>query len=140
MPLTLRQLQIRHDNCLEKIEEFKTLVNDIGGSYLGNISFNPNEFFNGMVVMSDEEIKSFLSMFPQLPRILELSRQAACEESKRRGFQDAINKALLEKETKMKRLYMGRKKKDRKVKKRLQKLASPVNLSISDSSQEIEDM
>ena len=111
MPLTLRQLQSRRDNCLEKIEEFKTMVDGIGGGNLGNVSFNPNVFFNGLVAMSDQEIKSFLSLFPQFPRILEYARQAACEETKRRDFEEGIDKVLREQAIKMKRFYKGQEKK-----------------------------
>jgi len=36
MPLTLRQLKSRRDNCIENIGEFKAIADGIGGSELGN--------------------------------------------------------------------------------------------------------
>ena len=41
MPLTLRQLQHWRDNCLEKLEELKSMTNEIGGNELGTISIQP---------------------------------------------------------------------------------------------------
>ena len=143
MPLTLRQLQSRRDNCLTNIEEFKTLADGIGGGDLGNVSFNATEFFKGLVTMSDQKIESFLSLFPHFPRIIEYARQAANEEIKRRNFEAEIEKVLLEKAIKMKRFYDGEQRKARKAKKRLQKLSvssSPRIEAIDDSSEEMEEL
>ena len=132
MPLTLRQLEGRRDACVEKIQELKVLADGIGGAELGNLTFNSSGFFTGLVGMSKEEIDAFLSLFPQLPRVLECARQAANEETKRRKFEVQIEKAI-----KIKRFHVAQKKKARKTSKRLQRLAAPPT-SEYDSSQEME--
>ena len=61
--LLLRQLKNRRDNCIEKIQEFKAKADGIGGSELGNASFDASEFFTGLVAMSEEKSKHFCSFF-----------------------------------------------------------------------------
>ena len=132
MPLTLRQLEGRRDACIEKIQELKVLADGIGGAELGSLTFNSSGFFTGLVGMSKEEIDAFLSLFPQLPRVLEYARQAANEETKRRKFEVQIEKAI-----KIKQFHVAQRKKGRKTSKRLQRLAAPP-ASEDDSSQEME--
>ena len=132
MPLTLRQLEGRRDACIEKIQELKVLADGIGGAELGSLTFNSSGFFTGLVGMSKEEIDAFLSLFPQLPRVLEYARQAANEETKRRKFEVPIEKAI-----KIKQFHVAQRKKARKTSKRLQRLAAPP-ASEDDSSQEME--
>lgn len=79
MPLTLKQLQIRRDSCLERIQELKIMVDD-GGKDFENISFNTTEFFNRLVMLHNEEIKTFRAIFLQFHHVLEFSTQAAEEE------------------------------------------------------------
>ena len=131
MPLTLRQLEGRRDACIEKIQELKVLADGIGGAELGSLTFNSSGFFTGLVGMSKEEIDAFLSLFPQLPRVLEYARQAANEDTKRRKFEVQIEKAI-----KIKRFHVAQRKKARKTSKRLQRLAAPPT-SEDDSSQEM---
>ena len=123
MPYTLRQLEGRRDACIKKIQ-FKDLANERGGSDLGNLMFNSSVFFSGLVHMSKEDIDSFLSFFPQLPRILDIARQAAIEEKRRRKFEVEITKFRKEKEMKMKRFLEAEEKKDQKKKKRLKRLSA----------------
>ena len=137
MPLTLRQLEGRRDACIEKIQELKVLADGIGGAELGSLTFNSSGFFTGLVGMSKEEIDAFLSLFPQLPRVLEYARQAANEETKRRKFEVQIEKAIKEKAIKIKQFHVAQRKKARKTSKRLQRLAAPP-ASEDDSSQEME--
>ena len=132
MPLTLRQLEGRRDACIEKIQELKVLADGIGGAELGSLTFNSSGFFTGLVGMSKEEIDAFLSLFPQLPRVLEYARQAANEETKRRKFEVQIEKAI-----KIKQFHVAQRKKARKTSKCLQRLAAPP-ASEDDSSQEME--
>ena len=80
MPYTLRQLEGRRDACIKKIQEFKDSANERGGSDMGSLTFNSSAFFSCLVDMAKEDIDSFLSFFPQLPRILDIARQAAIEE------------------------------------------------------------
>ena len=131
MPLTLRQLEGGRDACFEKIQELKVLADGIGGPELENLTFNSSGFFTGLVGMSKEEIDAFLSLFPQLPRVLEYARQAANEDTKRRKFEVQIEKAI-----KIKRFHVAQRKKARKTSKRLQRLAAPPT-SEDDSSQEM---
>ena len=90
-----------HRACIEKIQELKVLADGIGGAELGNLTFNSSGFFIGLVGMSKEEIDAFLSLFPQLPRVLEYPRQAANEETKRRKLEVQIEKAIKEKTIKI---------------------------------------
>ena len=124
MPLTLRQLEERRDGCIKKIQEFKDSADGIGGTKLGKLQFNSSGFFTGLVDMRKEDIDAFLSLFPQLPRVLEIARQAANEEIIGRKFEVDIEKVRKEKEIKMKRFYEAQQKKDRKRSKRLQRLAA----------------
>ena len=70
-----------------------------------NCSFTQVFFFFGLVDMRKEDIDAFLSLFPQLPRVLEIARQAANEETIGRKFEVDIEKVRKEKEIKMKRFY-----------------------------------
>ena len=81
MPPSLKTLENRRYGCIKKIEELKATAFGIGGVNLGNLQFNSSGFFTGLVNMSKEDINAFLSLFPQLPRVLEIARQAANEES-----------------------------------------------------------
>ena len=82
------------------------------GAELGNLTFNSSGFFTGLVVgMSREEIDTFLSLFSQLPRVLEYARQAANEETKKRKFEVQIEKAI-----KIKRFHVAQQKKSSKDK------------------------
>ena len=137
MPLTLRQLEGRRDACIEKIQELKVLADGIGGAELGSLTFNSSGFFTSLVGMSKEEIDAFLSLFPQLPRVLEYARQAANEETKKRKFEVQIEKAIKEKAIKIKQFHVAQRKKLRKTSKCLQRLAAPP-ASEDDSSQEME--
>ena len=137
MPFTLKQLELRRDACIKKIEDFKESADGIGGTKLGNLEFNSSAFFSGLVVMSKEEIDSFLTLFPQLPRVLELARQAATEEIRRRKLEVDIEKVRKEKEIKIKRFYEAEKKKEVKRSKRLQRLTAAPALE-EGSSQEMD--
>ena len=131
MPYTLKQLEGRRDACIKKIQEFKDSAKERGGSDLGNLSFNSSVFFSGLVGMSKEEIDSFLSFFPQLPRILDIARQVAIEEKRRRKFEVKIAKFRKEKKMKYKRFLEGEEKKDQKKRKRLKRLTSAPALEES---------
>ena len=111
MPYTLKQLEGRRDACIKKIQEFKDSAKERGGSDLGDLYFNSGVFFSGLIKMTKEEIDSFLSFFPQLPRILDLARQAAIEEKRRRKFEVEIAKFRRERRMKYKRFIEGKEKK-----------------------------
>ena len=111
MPYTLKQLEGRRDACINKIQEFKDSAKERGGSDLGDLYFNSGVFFSGLIKMTKEEIDSFLSFFPQLPRILNLARQAAIEEERRRKFEVEIAKFRRERRMKYKRFIEGKEKK-----------------------------
>ena len=133
MPYTLKQLEGRRDSCIKKIQEIKDLAKEREGLDLGDLSFNSGIFFSGLIKMPKEDIDSFLSFFPQLPRILDLARQAAIEEKRRRKFEVAIAKFRREKRMKYQRFIEGEDKKDEKKRKRLKRLAAPPALKASSS-------
>ena len=135
MPLSLKQLQNRRDQCLEKIGEHKTVAFEIGGAAMCSVSFNTINFFEGLAEMSDKQIKDFLDVFPQLPKILDLSRQAATEEVRRRKYQADIEKKTKETAVKLRHKYQVHSKKERKAKRRMEKLKADE----IDSSQELCD-
>ena len=137
MPYTLKQLEARRDACIKKIQELKDSADDNGGTKLGKLEFNSSGFFTGLVGMRNEEIDSFLSLFPQLPKVLDIVRQAANEETKRRKFEVEIEKFRKEKENKLKRFFKAEKKKDRKRSKRLQRLTAAPALE-EGTSQEMD--
>ena len=139
MPSSLKTLENRRDGCIKKIEELKTTAFGIGGANLGNLQFNSSVFFTGLVDMTKEDINTFLSLFPQLPRVLEIARQAANEEKRRRKYEVHIEKFMKEKEIKMKQFIMDQKKKKRKKTKRLQQMKSAPHPALEEgSSQEME--
>ena len=70
MSYSLKQLEGRRDACIKKLQEFKESAKEKGGLDLGVLSFNSGAFFSSLVKMSKQDIDSFLSFFPQLPRIL----------------------------------------------------------------------
>ena len=81
----------------------------------------------------------FLTLFPQLPRVLELARQAATEEIIRRKLEVDIEKVRKEKEIKIKRFHEAEKKKEVKRSKRLQRLtAAPAPALEEGSFQEMD--
>ena len=112
MPSSLKTLENRRDVCIKKIEELKTTAFGIVGANLGNLQFNSSGFFTGLVDMTKEDINAFLSLFPQLPRVLEIARQAANEEKRRRKYEVHIEKCTKEKEIKMKQFIMDQKKRN----------------------------
>ena len=111
----------------------KESAKEKGGLDLGELSFNSGAFFSSLVKMSKQDIDSFLSFFPQLPRILEIARQAAIEEKRRRKFEVAIAKFRMERRMKYKRIIEGEEKKDKKKRKRLNRLTAAPALEGSSS-------
>ena len=112
MPYSLKQLEGRRDSCIKKIQEFKESAKERGALELGELTFNSVVFFSSLIDMKKQDIDSFLSFFPQLPRILEIARQAAIEEKRRRKFEVAIDKYRKERRMKHKRFIEGEEKKE----------------------------
>ena len=137
MPYSLRQLEGRRDSCIKKIQEFKESAKERGALELGELTFNSAVFFSSLIDMKKQDIDSFLSFFPQLPRILEIARQAAIEEKRRRKFEVAIDKYRKERRMKYKRFIEGEEKKEKKKRKRLMRLAATPALE-SSSPQEMD--
>ena len=110
-------------------------VHPFNGKIIGinYVHFFAGAFFSSLVKMSKQDIDSFLSFFPQLPRILELARQAAIEEKRRRKFEVEIAKFRRERRMKHKRIIEGEEKKDEKKRKRLNRLTEAPALVASSS-------
>lgn len=132
MPLSLKQLEDRRDNCVDKIIELKQAVEGIGRNEIGNIQFNTKDFFTGLTTMDQHSLEAFTKLFPQLPRILEFCRQAAEKERKRRKVQE-------QKATKISQFYQNQERKARKATKRINKIKgsghSRIKREGQDSSQ-----
>ena len=141
MPYSLKQLEGRRDSCIKKLQEFKESAKEKGGLDLGELSFNSGVFFSSLVKMNKQDIDAFLSFFPQLPRILEIARQAAIEEKRRRKFEVAIAKFRMERRMKHKRIIEGDEKKDKKRTKKVKKLTAAPALEAleASSSQEMNE-
>ena len=122
MPFTLKQLELRRDSCIKKIQELKASAEDKGAEEIGNLNFNAIGFFHGLVKMRSEDIDLFLTFFPRFPEILECARKAANEEKRRRNFEVQIEKIRMEKAKKFQRLMEDEQKKERKNIKRLRML------------------
>ena len=133
MPYSLKQLEERRDACIKNLQEYKESAKEKGGLDLGVLTFNSGAFFSSLVKMSEEEIDSFLSFFPQLPRILEFARQAAKEEKRRRKYEVDIAKYRREKRMKYKRFIEGEENKDKKKRKRINRLTGHPALEASSS-------
>ena len=103
MPYTLKQLELRRDSCIKKIQELKASAEDKGAEEIGNLNFNAIGFFHGLFEMRLEDIDLFLSFFPGFPEILECTRKAANEEKRRRSFEVQIENMMKEKGKKLKR-------------------------------------
>ena len=121
MPYTLKQLELRRDSCIKKIQELKASAEDKGAAEFGNLNFNAVGFFHDLLKMPSQNIDLFLKLFPQFPEILECSRQAANAE-KRRSFEEKIAKIKMEQVKKFKRLIEDEEKKERKKRKSLRML------------------
>ena len=128
MPLTLKQLQNRRDQCLERIEEHEAMVLNIGGD-MNTFSFNASEFFRGLSEMTNQDIEFFLEAFTQLPRVLDLARQAATEEQKRRKYEANIAKKTAAAAVKWKHRYEVHAQKERKAKRRMARLKGVAETS-----------
>ena len=122
MPFTLKQLKLRRDSCIKKIQELKASAEDKGAAEIGNLNFNAIGFFHGLFEMRLEEIDLFLSFFPRFPEILECTRKAANEEKRRRSFEIQIENMQKEKAKKLKHVLEEEEKQERKKRKRLRML------------------
>lgn len=136
MPLSLKQLEDRRDNCVDKIIELKQTVEGIGRNEIGNVQFNTKDFFTGLTTMDQHSLEAFTKLFPQLPRILEFCRQAAEKERKRRKVQEQIDKFVQEKATKISQFYQNQERKARKATKRINKIKGSGNSRIKREGQD----
>ena len=122
MPYTLKQLELRRDSCIKKIQELKASAEDKGAEEIGNLNFNAIGFFHGLFEMRLEDIDLFLSFFPGFPEILECTRKAANEEKRRRSFEVQIENMKKEKRKKLKCVFEEEEKKERKKRKHMKML------------------
>ena len=122
MPYTLKQLELRRDSCIKKIQELKASAEDKGAKEFGNLNFNAVGFFHGLFEMRLEDIDLFLSFFTGFPEILECTRKAANEKKRRRSFEVQIENMQKEKRKKLKRVFEEEEKKERKKRKHMKML------------------
>ena len=122
MPYTLKQLELRRDSCIKKIQELKASAEDKGAEEIGNLNFNAVGFFHGLFNMRSEEMDSLLSFFPRFPEILECARKAVNEEKRRRSFEVQIENIKTEQVKKLKRVFEEEEEKERKKRKHMKML------------------
>ena len=103
MPYSLRQLTSQRDKYIKNIQELKASAEDKGAVSIGELTFQPIQFFNTLNQQSSQQIDMFLSFFPTLPEILDCARKAAKEENKKRECEVKIARIMEEKRKKRQR-------------------------------------
>ena len=127
MPISLRMLENRMKRCTDKIKDLKEQAFAAGAEELGELRINAAAYLNGLADAKEEEIDQFLSLFDQLPTVLELARQVSEEEKRRRKYEVRIDKLNKQQEIKIKQLIKKQQKSKKKKAKRLQQMrAAPA--------------
>ena len=135
MPISLRMLENRMKRCTDKIKDLKEQAFAAGAEELGELRINAAAYLNGLADAKEEEIDQFLSLFDQLPTVLELARQVSEEEKRRRKYEVRIDKLNKQQEIKIKQLIKKQQKSKKKKAKRLQQMRAAPAL---EGSQEME--
>ena len=135
MPISLRMLENRKKRCTDKIKDLKEQAFAAGAEELGELCINAAAYLNGFADAKEEEIDQFLSLFDQLPTVLELARQVSEEEKRRRKYEVRIDKLNKQQEIKIKQLIKKQQKSKKKKAKRLQQMRAAPAL---EGSQEME--
>ena len=135
MPISLRMLENRKKRCTDKIKDLKEQAFAAGAEELGELCINAAAYLNGLADANEEEIDQFLSLFDQLPTVLELARQVSEEEKRRRKYEVRIDKLNKQQEIKIKQLIKKQQKSKKKKAKRLQQMRAAPAL---EGSQEME--
>ena len=121
--------------CTDKIKDLKEQAFAAGAEELGELRINAAAYLNGLADAKEEEIDQFLSLFDQLPTVLELARQVSEEEKRRRKYEVRIDKLNKQQEIKIKQLIKKQQKSKKKKAKRLQQMRAAPAL---EGSQEME--
>ena len=135
MPLSLRMLENRMKSCTDKIKDLKEQAFAAGAEELGELRINAAAYLNGLADAKEEEIDQFLSLFDQLPTVLEYARQLSEEETRRRKYELRIEKLNKQQEIKIKQSIKKQQKSKKKKAKRLQQMRAAPAL---EGSQEME--
>ena len=135
MPISLRMLENRMKRCTDKIKDLKEQAFAAGAEELGELRIDAAAYLNGLADAKEEEIDQFLSLFDQLPTVLELARQVSEEEKRRRKYEVRIDKLNKQQEIKIKQLIKKQQKSKKKKAKRLQQMRAAPAL---EGSQEME--
>ena len=135
MPISSRMLENRKKRCTDKIKDLKEQAFAAGAEELGELCINAAAYLNGLADAKEEEIDQFLSLFDQLPTVLELARQVSEEEKRRRKYEVRIDKLNKQQEIKIKQLIKKQQKSKKKKAKRLQQMRAAPAL---EGSQEME--
>ena len=135
MPISLRMLENRKKRCTDKIKDLKEQAFAAGAEELGELRINAAAYLSGLADAKEEEIDQFLSLFDQLPTVLELARQVSEEEKRRRKYEVRIDKLNKQQEIKIKQLIKKQQKSKKKNAKRLQQMRAAPAL---EGSQEME--
>ena len=135
MPLSLRMLENRMKSCTDKIKDLKEQAFAAGAEELGELRINAAAYLNGLADAKEEEIDQFLSLFDQLPTVLEYARQLSEEEKRRRKYELRIEKLNKQQEIKIKQSIKKQQKSKKKKAKRLQQMRAAPAL---EGSQEME--
>ena len=135
MPLSLRMLENRMKSCTDKIKDLKEQAFAAGAEELGELRINAAAYLNGLADAKEEEVDQFLSLFDQLPTVLEYARQLSEEEKRRRKYELRIEKLNKQQEIKIKQSIKKQQKSKKKKAKRLQQMRAAPAL---EGSQEME--
>ena len=122
-------------SCTDKIKDLKEQAFAAGAEELGELRINAAAYLNGLADAKEEEIDQFLSLFDQLPTVLEYARQLSEEEKRRRKYELRIEKLNKQQEIKIKQSIKKQQKSKKKKAKRLQQMRAAPAL---EGSQEME--
>ena len=139
MPLSLRILESREKKCVEKIQNLKEQAFTAGAEELGLLQFDLSVYLKHLTDQKDEELDKCLILADNLPRVLELVRQATEEEIRRRKYQAKITKIYKERNTRIKQMMREQKKRQKKKQKQLTKMKAASYLQDSQDSQDSQE-
>ena len=139
MPPSLRLLESREKKCVERLHDLKEEALTAGVEEHGSLQVNLSDYLNNISHQKDEDLDKCLKMADNLPRILELIRQATVEEKRRRKYQTKITKIYKARNTKINQMLREQEKRRKKQLKRLTRMQPPQNTQEAAETEDIED-
>ena len=143
MPESLKQLQDRLENYVEKIKTRRGEIQDVSSQYNFDInrtySFNLAEIIRELTKMPDERVTKLKHFSAYAMKIFPLLTQATDQEMKRRNLQQKIDDMEKEIVAKFKRKQKQREKKKKQTDKQVEALRIGRQDSQDDSHDNLQD-